>query len=295
MSMNSLKNVATHSYPYFRFPSGIHIEGAPAMLSSAPAGEEAEEDFFSSWDKPAPPASTTPATTSAPVARPPGIGKPLNATQVPLPPTPTATPPAAPTTPRTVTSSSLRSSTLPAPSKPGAGTKVSKLGASKLGATKGGLGAKKAGAPIDFEAAERKAREEEERIKQLGYDAEREREEAAAKAAAAASIAAAAKPATTPSSGPSKPAAGDTQNSASMERLGMGFGRLGFGQVASTPSAAAPTRKFTEAEEVTTARDKFGSQKGEIHSAPRIASFSCATQNYSNLIGHVLWAQRLRS
>ncbi|KAH7337308.1 hypothetical protein B0J17DRAFT_459859 [Rhizoctonia solani] len=242
-----------------RFPHGIYIEGAPAVLSSAPAAD-AEDDFFSSWDKPAAPAAKTPASTAAPAARPPGIGKMPSATQVPLPPTPTATPPVAPTAPRTVTSSSLRSSSSTTSPKPGSGPKVSKLGASKLGAAKGGLGAKKAGAPIDFEAAEKKAREEEERIKQLGYDAEREREEAAAKAAAAAA-AAKATPAATPSGGALKSAAGDKTGSADTERLGMGFGRLGFGQVASGPSAPAPAKKYAEVDEVTTARDRFGGQK----------------------------------
>ncbi|CAE6361151.1 unnamed protein product [Rhizoctonia solani] len=246
-----------------RFPHGIHVEGAPVALSSAAPAGDAEDDFFSSWDKPAAPAAKTPATTAAPAARPPGIGKTLSATQVPLPPTPTATPPAAPTAPRTVTSSSLRSSSAAASPKPGSGPKVSKLGASKLGASKGGLGAKKAGAPIDFEAAEKKAREEEERIKQLGYDAEREREEAAAKAAAAA---AAAKTAavSTPSGGALKPNAGDKSGSGDMERLGMGFGRLGFGQVAAGPSAPAPAKKYAEVDDVTTARERFGNQKGTI-------------------------------
>ncbi|CAE6411964.1 unnamed protein product [Rhizoctonia solani] len=243
-----------------RFPQGIHIEGAPSALSSAAPAADAEDDFFSSWDKPAAPAAKPAATTAAPAARPPGIGRAASATQVPLPPTPTATPPAAPTAPRTVTSSSLRSSSSAASPKPGSGPKVSKLGVSKLGATKGGLGAKKAGAPIDFEAAEKKAREEEERIKQLGYDAEREREEAAAKAAAAAA-AAKTTASSTPSGGALKPTAGEKTSSADVERLGMGFGRLGFGQVAGGPSAPAPAKKYAEVDEVTTARDRFGNQK----------------------------------
>ncbi|KAJ1303040.1 hypothetical protein OPQ81_011241 [Rhizoctonia solani] len=279
-----------------RFPHGIHIEGAPSAMSSAAPAADTVDDFFDTWDKPAAPAAKTPATTAAPAARPPGIGKALSATQVPLPPTPTATPPAAPAAPRTVTSSSLRSSSSTTSPKPGSGAKVSKLGASKLGASKGGLGAKKAGAPIDFEAAEKKAREEEERIKQLGYDAEREREEAAAKAAAAAAAKSA--PATTPSSGPLKPAAGDKTNSADMERLGMGFGRLGFGQVTAGPSAPAPTKKFAEVDNVTEARDRFGNQKAissdmyfgrnqydpaaQAEANSRLQQFSSATSISSN-------------
>jgi len=42
------------------------------------------------------------------------------------------------------------------------------------------LGAKKATTAIDFEAAQRKAAEEEERAKRLGYDKQREEEEARA-------------------------------------------------------------------------------------------------------------------
>ncbi|ELU39041.1 hypothetical protein AG1IA_06930 [Rhizoctonia solani AG-1 IA] len=41
----------------------------------------------------------------------------------------------------------------------------------------------------------------------------------------------------------------------------MGFGRLGFGQVAGGPSAPAPAKKYAEVDEVTTARDRFGNQK----------------------------------
>jgi ADP-ribosylation factor GTPase-activating protein 2/3 len=55
----------------------------------------------------------------------------------------------------------------------GAGAKASKLGGSKLGA-------KKASTGINFEEAQRKAVEEEERIKRLGYDKKKEEDEAAA-------------------------------------------------------------------------------------------------------------------
>ncbi|KAG9080725.1 ADP-ribosylation factor GTPase activating protein, ER-Golgi transport [Ceratobasidium sp. 370] len=254
-----------------RFPHGIHIEGAPATLSSAtPASGAAadEEDFFSSWDKPAAPAPK-PAASPLAAARPPGIGQRAtpNAAQVPLPPTPSATPPAqAPPASRTVTSSSIRStsSTASSPKLGAGGAKVSKLGASKLGAAKsGGLGAKKAGAPIDFEAAERKAREEEERIKQLGYDAEREREEAAAKAAALAASAPKSVAAPTPvrSATTGGIGGGEKRSSVDMERLGMGMGRLGFGAVSGGPSAAPAAKKYAEVDDVTTAREKFGNQK----------------------------------
>ncbi|KAG8744367.1 ADP-ribosylation factor GTPase activating protein, ER-Golgi transport [Ceratobasidium sp. 414] len=253
-----------------RFPHGIHIEGAPATLSSAtpPSGAGADEDdFFSSWDKPAAPAPK-PAAPAPAVARPPGIGQRAtpNAAQVPLPPTPSATPPAqAPAAPRTVTSSSIRSasSTASSPKLGAGGAKVSKLGASKLGAAKaGGLGAKKAGAPIDFAAAERKAKEEEERVKQLGYDAEREREEAAKAAALAASAPKSVAAPTPVRSATTSGIGGEKRSSVDMERLGMGMGRLGFGAVSGGPSAAPAAKKYAEVEDVTTAREKFGNQKG---------------------------------
>lgn len=139
-------------------PNGIHIDGLDLtpMGSSTPAAEKAD-DFFESWDKAAP--SPRPSKPSSPA--PPSIG-------VRSTPTP---PPSAPTAPRTVSSSSLRGAARPA-------AKASKLGASKLGGSK--LGAKKAGTAINFEEAQRKAIEDEERIKRLGYDKLKEEEEAAA-------------------------------------------------------------------------------------------------------------------
>jgi ADP-ribosylation factor GTPase-activating protein 2/3 len=109
----------------------------------------------------------------------------------------------------------------------------------------GGLGAKKAAAPIDFAQAERKALEEAERIKQLGYDRQREEEEAKARKESEkvqAATNAKAKPAesgngkaTTPVSVKADAPRGNSQD---LERLGMGFKKLGFGAV---PSGAPPT------------------------------------------------------
>lgn len=146
----------------------------------------------------------------------------------------------------------------------------------KLGAGKSKLGGvKKGGAAIDFEAAERKAREEEERIKRLGYDREQE-EKAAAEAAAAANAARmnAARGAS-PSTSSRGEMVGNKKSAAEMERLGMGFGKLGFGQVAgmsgeeaarqavaNKKAAARAASGYTEPEESTYARDKFSGQKG---------------------------------
>lgn len=229
-----------------KFPSGIALDGVaePSAPSSSAAGEE--DDFFSSWDKPASkPVKSAAASTPA---SPPVIGR-------------AATVSAAP---RTVTSSSLHSSTT------GTTRPASKLGASRLnsspatstlstpttttasaaGARKsklGGLGAKKAASPLDFEEAQRKAEEEAERIRQLGYDREKERqeEEERQKAAKAAKLVPNS-PAAGSSSGSAKTTAAAVEtkplgNAHDLERLGMGMKRLGFGAV---PAAAASKSRY---------------------------------------------------
>jgi ADP-ribosylation factor GTPase-activating protein 2/3 len=101
------------------------------------------------------------------------------------------------------------------------------------------LGAKKATTSINFEEAQRKAMEEEERIKRLGYDKLREEEEAKAIKArqdeerrkASASVSAAASGRSTPVNG-SGPVAKDKVPAPA---------RLGFGQtLGAAPTAAAP-------------------------------------------------------
>lgn len=138
---------------------------------------------------------------------------------------------------------------------------------------------------IDFDEAERKAKEEAERIEKLGYDPEAEQAEADAKKAA---TAAAAVPIASPI--PVSPAGKSSERSSGdVERLGMGVSRLGFGQVSKPAAPKKPTfgsvgpakpspaeGKFpllivqhmkekltldTEAE-LTQTRTRFGTQKG---------------------------------
>ncbi|EIM86277.1 ArfGap-domain-containing protein [Stereum hirsutum FP-91666 SS1] len=263
-----------------KFPYGISVDGVDTSKSNSatPAnggGENAEEDFFSSWDKPASKPSTPTSSKPASPAPPPVIGSRSTSAS------------SATTGPRTVTSSSLRSTS----STGGLGSsRPAKLGASRLSSTAsnttststtpsattttgaaarkgklGGLGAKKAAAPLDFEEAERKAREEAERIKQLGYDRQREEEEEKArqeeaKKAAALSLNKKAATAATASKAAAKPG-GSSQD---MERLGMGVKRLGFGGVpVAGAAAAASTSKAASVNDdaPTTARDRFGTQK----------------------------------
>lgn len=215
----------------FRFPTRVVIDGLDTV--AAKPEPQIEDDFFSSWDKPAITKPISPPITQAGA---PVVGRPA--------------------TPRTVTSSSIRSSN----SSVGGGT--TKLGASRPTLStsvatsstassapkksKLGLGAKKAAVPIDFADAERKAVEEAERIKKLGYDRQREEEEERSKQetekaekAKIADTAAVARASTVPGKV-------DLQkgNSHDMERLGMGFRKLGFGAVP-TPSPSIPSARAT--------------------------------------------------
>ena len=118
-----------------------------------------------------------------------------------------------------------------------------------LGAKKGAkLGAKKVtGEEIDFDAAEKAAKAEAERIEKLGYDPEAEAAEAKAKSPTLATSRDTAIVAPTPISPPQAGYGNKTQHQktpSEVERLGMGMGRLGFGQVGKSAQAStAPAPK----------------------------------------------------
>ena len=159
--------------PGRRFPDGIHIDG---MAETGPASEPAaaEDDFFETWDKPVSkpgtpkPGTPKPSTPKPGSPAPPVIGRSVSANSA------VTQSPAAPSAPRTVTSASLRAN-----SSQSTAAKTTKLGAARLGSSTsssasapqtgtgakklGGLKAKKVTATIDFEEAERRAAEEEER------------------------------------------------------------------------------------------------------------------------------------
>jgi ADP-ribosylation factor GTPase-activating protein 2/3 len=209
------------------------IDESAGSGSQTPAGEP-EDDFFSSWDKPT-------------------IKRPSN------PPSRTATPPvvsrtsspfltagmngngaARPKSPLNADGASNASSSRPTSSAAIRKTTSGITGARKsnvLGAKKKGLGAKKvaADAGLDFEEAERKAKEEAERIAKLGYNPD---EETPATSVAKASVAEDTKIVSpTPISPTRSGGFGATnkpreRSNSEMERLGMGVGRLGFGQTA---------------------------------------------------------------
>jgi ADP-ribosylation factor GTPase-activating protein 2/3 len=115
-----------------------------------------------------------------------------------------------------------------------------------LGAKKTKLGAKKiTGDVIDFEAAERKAKEEAERIEKLGYDPEAE-DEAIKKSATVTKSADLPKIAAPTPVSPGRAGYGSAQGrertNSELERLGMGMGRLGFGQIGGGKAATAPKK-----------------------------------------------------
>ncbi|KAJ5608069.1 Arf GTPase activating protein [Penicillium hordei] len=239
--------------------------GTPSDGSNTPTGD-GDDDFFSSWDKPSikrpsnPPSRTsTPpvvSRTSSPFLN---AGANSNGSRSKSPlsaseeksasPAPTAIRPTSATrkTPTTATSAK----------------KGSVLGAKK--APK--LGAKKVAAAdiIDFDEAERKAKEEAERIEKLGYDPEAEQAEAEAKKATAAAAVPIASPIPISPAGKS-----NDRNSGDVERLGMGVSRLGFGQVSKPAAPKKPTfgsvgpAKPNPADEAELAqtRTRFGAQKG---------------------------------
>lgn len=214
----------------FRFPSRVVIDGIDTV--AVEPEPQTEEDFFSSWDKPATPKPSIPSTAQAGA---PVIGKPA-----PIP--------------RTVTPSSLISgntSVAGGPTKPRltSSTSIATSSAASFPLKKsklGGLGAKKAAAPIDFADAERKAAEEAERIKKLGYDRQREEEDERSKKDAEKTEKAKLSDTTAVARAATVPGKVDVRkgNNQDMERLGMGFKKLGFGAVPTT-SASIPGARAT--------------------------------------------------
>jgi ADP-ribosylation factor GTPase-activating protein 2/3 len=217
------------------------MSNGPTDGTSTPTGEP-EDDFFSSWDKPSIKKPTPPISRTATppiVGRTPspflnagnsnGNGAGIARTASPL----VNVEPAPPAASRTTSSAALRNKT----------TTTGPRKANVLGAKKTKLGAKKVtGDVIDFDAAERKAKEEAERIEKLGYDPDAE--EAATKKTSIATKSADLPKIVSPTPiSPKGYGSGQRERTNSeLERLGMGMGRLGFGQVGGSKPAAAPKK-----------------------------------------------------
>ena len=220
------------------------MSSGPLDGSSTPTGEP-EDDFFSSWDKPSIKRPTPPISRTA---TPPVIGRTpspflnagLNGNGITRAASPLANADSsgsiALSTTRTTSSAAIRKSNTAStgPRKTNVlSKKTQKLGAKKV-----------TGDSIDFEAAERKAKEEAERIEKLGYDPDAEEE--LVKNSITTKTVDATLVSPTPVS-PGRGSYGSTQGrertKSELERLGMGISRLGFGQVVTSKPAAAPSKK----------------------------------------------------
>lgn len=134
-----------------------------------------------------------------------------------------------------MTSSALRGQPI---TRPPATSKLSSSGLSG-GPKVSKLGAKKAATGINFEEAQRKAIEEEERIKRLGYDKQKEEDEARAvkerEAAERKAKGEQVSRGSTPINGSTSAARREVEKPA--------VSRLGFGQTAGAAAVAAPAQK----------------------------------------------------
>jgi ADP-ribosylation factor GTPase-activating protein 2/3 len=231
---------------FYRHPGEVVIEGDNAD-SSTPAGEP-DDDFFSSWDKPAikkptPPISRTSTPpviggrTPSPFIAAGANGKDIQRTASPLSKIEGDAPAPKPTASRITSSAALRKTTT------GAGPrKANVLGAKKVAPK---LGAKKVTADvIDFDEAEKKAKEEAERIAKLGYDPEAEEDDTTKKNAKTESSSNIVSPTpVSPVRGGYGSGHSREKSASEVERLGMGVARLGFGQIGGAKAAAGAQKK----------------------------------------------------
>ena len=213
--------------------------------TSTPSGEPSD-DFFSSWDKPSikrpsnPPSRTqTPSIisrTASPFLNPGVNGNSTARPKSPLPGSESETSQSTPNTSRITSSSAIRKTTTT-----GVPRKGNVLGAKKTQK----LGAKKVAETIDFDAAEKKAKEEAERIEKLGYDPDAEDPVVNTTIKPMASVEKTKIASPTPIS-PPKGGFGSTEghqrSPSEVERLGIGMGRLGFGQIGGGKAVAAPKK-----------------------------------------------------
>lgn len=229
-----------------RFPEEVVVSdiviSTPADGIAAPSEGD---DFFSSWDKPSiKRPSNPPSRTQTPpvISR---TGSPfLNAGANGTSQTRSKSPLNGENETQVAASRAVPSTAVRKTPTAGGPRKANILGAKKTQK----LGAKKVGGAdaVDFDEAERKAKEEAERIAKLGYDPDAEEAEAK-KTIRSASISEKTKMAAPTPINPARPSGtsgkGHERTKSEMERLGMGMGRLGFGQVGSSKPAAATTSK----------------------------------------------------
>ncbi|SNX81857.1 related to GLO3 - zinc finger protein [Melanopsichium pennsylvanicum] len=285
------------------FP-GLAVTSTESPAASSKSGGGAEDDFFDEWDKPT---SAVKPVASAP-AKPAPVAAAPSAKSTPTPPAAPKTvtsaslranSSAARRTLGAVSRTSSASSTPGTTTPTGAGPTTSAPTAAARPARTGklGLGAKKAGVTIDFAAAERKAKEEEtaraaeakaaeeaeakarESQKANEQQAEAERIAREAVKAAVGKTAAASSPAPKGGATGARSAAAapdafaEAKANGDMDRLGMGFGRLGMkanahqAKLAAERAAAAANNASTMnvsdggGDQPSYARNKFSGQK----------------------------------
>ncbi|SPO21116.1 related to GLO3 - zinc finger protein [Ustilago trichophora] len=285
------------------FPGLAVASAEPAApAANAKAGGGDMDDFFDEWDKPAsaakpaaPPVKAAPAAAPAPKAAPAPAAAPKTVTSASLRASSSAARRTLGAVSRTSSASSTPGTTTPTGTGPTTSTPATSARPARAG--KLGLGAKKAGAPIDFAAAEKKAKEEEaarvaeakaaeeaeakarqaQKANEQQVEAERIAREAikaaVGKTAAPASPASKSGAAGVRSGAASTPDAfAEAKTNGDMDRLGMGFGRLGMkanahqAKLAAERAAAAAnnataTDSDAGADEPSYARNKFSSQK----------------------------------
>ena len=230
-----------------------------------------DNDFFSSWDKPSiikpsnPPSRTaTPPTNgngsnknekSGSRSASPFLNAPANGNNsTTRPKSPLASTGDSNASDSSAANPSVASRTTSSSAIRKTGTGASR-GARKTNILGGGkkskLGAKKvtAGEDIDFEAAEKAAKEEAERVEKLGYDPNADDAENGAESSSAADNNKSGPDIISPTpisparGGFSATSKGHDRNPAEMERLGMGIGKLGFGQTGSSKSKSTAGAK----------------------------------------------------
>lgn len=266
-----------------RFGQLIFVEGVTDTKSTAATssstGPSADDDFFNSFDSAPAPSKAASAPARPAVA----------------PATPKAPASSVPAAPRTTSSASLRTTSSAtagagAPRTINSAPKAMKLG----GGSK--LGARKASVAIDFDAAERKAKEEEARIAKLGYDRKKEEDERKAKEEEEKRVQASKIGASANSSRSYGSSSGKSATNSAPPPPRLGFGQTFAAPAAKASPSASNGSSYAAAEERTYARDKFTSQKGlsGIDVRPsRVATDmlrpSSSHPVVSYLVGSVLW------
>lgn len=239
----SSREMPYHDANYIRYPSEVVITDVMGNVagdgSSTPAGEP-DDDFFSSWDKPTikrptPPISRTATPPVVGRTPPPSLSAGNGTADANIARTSSPLVNSESAAPRTTSSAALRKTATTAGPR-----KANVLGAKKTQK----LGAKKlTGDVIDFDAAEKKAKEEAERIAKLGYDPDAE-DEAAKKSSTTTKVTETKVVAPTPVS-PARGGFGSTTNQKSeAETARLGMARLGFGQVGGGKAPAAAPKKM---------------------------------------------------